>query len=95
MLRVERHLLGPRWYLLGQRVHEYQLGLAILAANGVLLVSELVGISPIIEISALLGGWLVAKDWRDVFPGKRDTAAWRLGIHKPPDPPAWLDSETS
>jgi hypothetical protein len=95
MLRVERHLLGPRWYLLGQRVHEYQLGLAIRAANGVLLASELVGISPITEISALLGGWLVAKDWRDVFPGKRDTAAWRLGIHKPPDPPAWQDSETS
>jgi hypothetical protein len=90
MLRVERHLLGPRWYLLGQRVHEYQLGLAILAANGVLLASELVGVSRATEASALLGGWLVVKDWRDLFPGKRDTAAHRrIGIHRPPaDPPA-------
>jgi hypothetical protein len=84
MFKVERHRLGPRCYVLGQRVHEYQLGLAMLAANGLLLVSELVGVSRATEVSALLGGWLVAKDWRDVFPGKRDTAAWRLGIHRSP-----------
>lgn len=86
MFKVERHRLGPRCYVLGQRVHEYQLGLAMLAANGLLLVSELVGVSRATEASALLGGWLVLKDWRDLFPGKRDLAAHRrFGIHRSPD----------
>ena len=85
MFKVERHRLGPRCYLLGRRVHEYQLGLAMLAANGFLVVSELTGVSRTTEgVSALLGGWLVAKDWRDIFPATRDTAAWRLGIHRSP-----------
>ena len=89
MIKVERHRLGPRWYVLGQRIHEYQLGLAILTANGLLLVSEFVGLSRATEASALLGGWLVLKDWRDLFPGKRDTAAHRrIGIHKTPKPPS-------
>jgi hypothetical protein len=88
MFKVEQHRLGPRCYVLGQRVHEYQLGLAMLAANGLLIVSELVGISRTTEVSALLGGWLVLKDWRDLFPGKRDTAAHRrIGIHRPPADP--------
>lgn len=88
MFKVERHRLGPRCYVLGQRVHEYQLGLAMLAANGLLLVSEFVGVSRATEASALLGGWLVLKDWRDLFPGKRDKAAHRrIGIHRPPDVP--------
>jgi hypothetical protein len=84
MFKVERHQLGPRCYVLGQRVHEYQLGIAMLGATGVLLISDLVGVSRPIEAAALLSGWLVAKDWRDIFPGKRDTAAWRLGIHRSP-----------
>ena len=86
MVKVERHSLGPRWYVLGQRIHEYQLGVAILAANGLLLVSELVGVSRLTEVPALLGGWLVLKDWQDLFPGKRDKAAHRrFGIHRSPD----------
>jgi hypothetical protein len=32
MLRVDRHRLGPRVYLFGVRVHEFQLGLALFAA---------------------------------------------------------------
>jgi lysyl-tRNA synthetase class 2 len=31
--------------------------------------------------AALAGVWLIAKDWRDLFPAHRDTAAWRLGLH--------------
>ena len=84
MIKLERHRLGPRCYVLGRRIHEYQLGLAVIAAVVLMLVSELAGRSLITEGSAFLGGWLVAKDWRDIFPGKRDTAAWRLGLHKPP-----------
>lgn len=85
MFKVERHRLGPRCYVLGQRVHEYQLGVAMLGATGLLFVFELVGASRPIEAWALVGGWLVAKDWRDIFPAKRDTTAWRLGIHKSQD----------
>jgi hypothetical protein len=85
MIRVERHRLGPRYYVLGQRIHEYQLGLGILATNVLLLVAELVGLSPFTGAPALVGGWLVLKDWRDLFPTKRDTAAHRrFRIHKPP-----------
>jgi hypothetical protein len=89
MIKVEQHRLGPRWYVLGQRVHEYQLGLAILGGNGLLAASERVGlISRPTEVAALLGGWLVVKDWRDLFPRTRDTAAHRrIGIHRPPADP--------
>jgi lysyl-tRNA synthetase class 2 len=31
--------------------------------------------------AVVAGVWLVAKDWRDLFPAHRDTAAWRLGLH--------------
>jgi hypothetical protein len=84
VIRLERHRLGPRCYVLGRRIHEYQLGLAVIGAVVLILVSELAGRSLVTEGSAFLGGWLVAKDWRDIFPGKRDKAAWRLGLHKPP-----------
>ena len=36
------------------------------------------------EIAALLGTWLVAKDWRDLFPSKRNTASWSLLPHRVP-----------
>jgi hypothetical protein len=84
MFRLERHRLGPRCYVLGKRVHEYQLGLAMLAAIAIVLVSELVQLSETIAVVGLIGTWLVMKDWRDLVPAKRDTAAWRLGVHRPP-----------
>jgi hypothetical protein len=34
--------------------------------------------------AVLLGGWLIVKDWPDLFPGTRDKASWRLGIHQLP-----------
>ena len=86
MFRVEQHRLGPRYFVLGRRIHEYQLGLAILAANVLLFVSELVGLSPFSGASALVGGWLVIKDWRDLFPSTRDTYAHRrFKIHRRPE----------
>lgn len=36
------------------------------------------------EVAALLGTWLNGKDWRDLFPSKRDTAAWSLLPHRVP-----------
>ena len=72
VLRIERHRLGPRVHVLGRRVHEYQVGLAILAAR------------PMSRWTVLLGLSLVVKDWPDLFPSTRDRASWRLGVHRLP-----------
>jgi hypothetical protein len=32
VLRIDRHRLGPRVYVLGTRVHEWHLGVALLVA---------------------------------------------------------------
>ena len=26
--------------------------------------------------------WMMAKDWPDFFPSRRDTYAWRVGVHR-------------
>lgn len=82
MLRIERHRLGPRVYILGARVHEWHLGAALLLAFGAALLAHRVDGDGRAAVVALLAGiWLVAKDWRDVLPSQRDTAAWSLGLH--------------
>ncbi|MER3488008.1 MAG: hypothetical protein C4307_04430, partial [Chloroflexota bacterium] len=79
MIRLLRHPLGPRLYVLGRRVHEWQVGVVILVVAAAFWPAGLIE-----DLSAtclvLAGGWLVVKDWRDLFPSLRDTAAWRLGI---------------
>jgi hypothetical protein len=69
-VRIERHRLGPRLHVLGRRVHEYEVGLALLLAG------------PKRRWTAIVGAWLVVKDWPDLFPATRDRASWRLGIHR-------------
>jgi lysyl-tRNA synthetase, class II len=86
VLRISRHRLGPRVYVLGARIHEWHLGLAILLALTVGSVFGRVHDSLPTGLAALAGFWLVAKDWRDLMPSKRDTAAWRLGLHIRPAP---------
>ena len=82
LLLLERHRLGPRIHVLGRRIHEWHLGVAVVAlafagrAFG-LWHEEL----PTGAIAAL-GAYLVVKDWHDLVPSHRDTAAWTLGIHK-------------
>jgi hypothetical protein len=76
-LLVERHAQGPRVHVLGCQVHEYQLGLVMLA------------VAPPSRrgaLAAVAGLWLVVKDWPDLFPATRDKASWRLGIHRLPSP---------
>jgi lysyl-tRNA synthetase class 2 len=83
MVRLERHPSGPRVHVLGRRIHEYHLGLA--AA----VIATTVGALGKDRAALLLfvaAGWLVAKDWRDLFPRFRDTAHWRLWIHRVPTP---------
>ena len=82
MLRMERHVRGPRVFVLGRRVHEYQAGVALLAAVAVAVAAEWWAPSRATDALVLLGAWLVAKDWRDLFPSRRDRASWRVGLHR-------------
>ena len=84
VIRIERHELGPRVHVIGRRVHEYQVGLALLAASPVGTVDTSAhGLVPA-AVAALSGLWLVVKDWPDLFPATRDKASWRLGVHRLP-----------
>ncbi len=84
MLRLERHRLGPRVYLFGLRIHEFALGFAVLAALLLGGVTETWELTRATIAATVLGSWLVAKDWRDLFPSKRNTAAWGLLPHRVP-----------
>jgi len=80
---MERNPSGPRVYILGRRIHEYHLGFALgLAAAS----AHLAEVERLPTVLALASVWLVLKDWRDLFPRLRDTASWRLWIHRVPAP---------
>ena len=81
MLRIDRHRLGPRVYVLGARVHEWHLGVALLLGLAVGGLFDRVDDNFATAVAIAAGLWLVAKDWRDLFPAQRDSAAWRLGLH--------------
>jgi lysyl-tRNA synthetase class 2 len=81
VLRIDRHRLGPRVYLLGARVHEWHLGVGLLLGLAVGGLFDRVDDNLATAAAVVAGVWLVAKDWRDLFPAHRDTAAWRLGLH--------------
>ena len=84
VLRLERHRLGARIFVFGLRIHEFTLGFAVLAA---LLVGGLTGtwdLSKSTLGATAAGSWLVIKDWRDLFPGTRNTAAWSILPHRVP-----------
>jgi len=82
MLRLERHPFGPRVYVFRRRIHEYHLGLAVLAALSVGAFFDVVDPGLATTLAAVVGVWLVAKDWRDLVPSKRDSASWQLGLHR-------------
>jgi len=82
MLRLERHPFGPRVYVLRRRIHEYHLGLAVLTALAVGSFFDIVDLGLATGLAALVGFWLVAKDWRDLVPSKRDSASWQMGLHR-------------
>ena len=85
MLRLERHRLGPRVYFCGLRIHEFALGFGLLAVLLLGCVAEFWELTRRTEVAALLGAWLIGKDWRDLFPSKRNTAAWGLLLHRVPN----------
>jgi lysyl-tRNA synthetase class 2 len=91
MLRIERHRLGPRVYVLGARVHEWHLGVAVLGVLAGALAFDRIEVRLTAFAIACAGVWLVAKDWQDLLPSRRDTAAWRLGLHMRPAPLARVE----
>jgi lysyl-tRNA synthetase class 2 len=71
-------------YVLGQRVHEVALGIAVLALVGAGLALHLFHSPLTVAIVGGIGVWLVAKDWRDLFPRWRNTQTHRrFGVHLP------------
>ena len=85
MLRLERHRLGPRVYVLGVRVHEFALGFAVLGVLVLGAVAEWWGLMHGRELATgAVGSWLVVKDWRDLVPSKRNTGRWSLLPHRVP-----------
>jgi len=84
VLRLERHRLGPRFYLFGLRIHEFALGFAVLTALLVGGLAEAWEVSRATIAATAAGSWLVIKDWRDLFPSTRNTAAWSLLPHRVP-----------
>jgi len=86
ILRIERHRLGMRLHLLGVRVHEWHLGATVLGALAAGALLGRVHLTLPAVLAATAGGWLLAKDWHDLVPSRRDTAAWTLGLHRRPHP---------
>jgi hypothetical protein len=84
VLRLERHRLGPRFYLFGLRIHEFALGFAVLAALLAGGMTEAWELTRVTIAATAAGSWLVVKDWRDLFPATRNTAAWSLLPHRVP-----------
>ena len=82
IVQVERNARGPRLYVLGRRVHECHLGLALLAVDLAGWAGRVWGLSLWSGAVIAVAGWMIAKDWRDVVPSPlRDTGTWHLGIH--------------
>ncbi len=84
LIRVEQHEYGPRVYILGQRVHEFALGIAVVAAIAVFVAFDVIQLTDGFVAAGLVGAWLVIKDWRDLFPRLRNTSIHsRLAVHRP------------
>ena len=81
-MRIERHTHGPRVYVLGRRVHEWHLGAVVVAIVVAGLLANAWRLSLWSGVALAVGAWMVVKDWHDLFPRRRDTAAWRVGLHR-------------
>ena len=64
MLRIVRHRLGLRVYLFRRRIHEWHLGLAVLAGAPRRRCGPADPVPAL--VIALVGLWLIAKDWSDL-----------------------------
>ena len=85
MLKLHRHPLGVRVYVLRRRIHEWHVGLAALTLGSLMAFTGRFGPGVVLLIG-LSGLWLVVKDWHDLTPTGRDVTFWRLGLHRRPLP---------
>src|SRR2546421_11132463 len=82
-LRIELHELGPRAWLLGRRLHEWEVGAALVAAILAAWTLDIWDRTPAGELVAALGLWMLIKDWRGGFPPTRATPGGRARRHPP------------
>ena len=82
ILQVRRHPLGPRVYVAGFRVHECWAGLVAVVAIVLAAVADRPGPHPLDAAVCVVAVWMMAKDWPDFFPSRRDTYSWRVGLHR-------------
>jgi len=75
VIRVERNPRGPRLFVVGRRVHECYVGLGLLLALVLGNIAHMWALSPWVGLAAVVGAWMVLKDWRDLVPSLRDTGA--------------------
>ena len=84
MIRVDHHEYGPRVYVFGQRVHELAVGFAVMGAIAIAVALDVVQLTDNFVAAAMSGAWLVIKDWRDLFPSRRNTSIHsRFAVHRP------------
>ena len=83
LVDIRRHHLGPRVYVGGVRVHECFAGLFTIMLLAAMEVTGHVGHPHFDALVGAVAVWMIAKDWPDFFPSRRDTYAWNLGLHQP------------
>ena len=82
MVRLERHPRGPRLYVGRVRVHEWQLGVGLLVLVLAGWLGDLWPFASWTLLVAVASAYMVAKDWRDLVPSKRETGTWSIGFHR-------------
>lgn len=82
LIDIRQHQLGPRVYIGGLRVHECWAGLCTAGVIGLAVISDHLVFPRLAALTFLVAVWMMAKDWPDFFPSRRDTYSWRVGLHR-------------
>jgi len=82
IVHIRRHPLGPRVYVAGVRVHECFAGVVATVALLAVEVTDHTTHRPFEAMVGVVATWMMAKDWPDFFPSRRDTYTWRVGVHR-------------
>lgn len=69
-------------YVAGIRVHECWAGLAATAILVGAMMTDHIHHRRFDGMVGVVAVWMMAKDWPDFFPSRRDTYAWRVGLHR-------------
>src|SRR5207247_7257818 len=80
VLRIDRHRLGPRVYVLGARVHEWHLGAVLLLGLAVGALFDRVGVGVGSGVALVTILWGLAADMGGVYRGRGLTLSWEQGL---------------